>query len=87
MRVDDPRVLAAKPYLRGARLVWKRWEQTHEDWFFDVCAFCGLKVADDGGQEAARCGYATAKDIWWVCLACAEVLQDRFGWELVGGPD
>lgn len=75
-------------FLRGATFARRRWRAPRQDWDHDHCAACWAKLAEFGGPEVHREGYATTADheqgeaYYWICPPCFLDLQEKLQWQL-----
>jgi hypothetical protein len=82
---DDWRIQGQEKQLYGRRWTWRRYQPYREGWGHDHCAFCGLKLADDGTPDSLHEGYSTLDDYHWVCGTCFEDFREQFGWTETAG--
>lgn len=77
---EDWRRQGQEIYLKGIKLVWKRYSRYRDGWDHDHCEFCGAKFTESGGPGVLTEGYASDDNYRWVCNRCYEDFREEFGW-------
>jgi hypothetical protein len=80
--IDDWRRQGQERYLKGMKLVRKRYSQYREGRDHDHCEFCGAKFMESGGSKTLKEGYTTEDEYRWICKQCFEDFKDEFKWVL-----
>ena len=84
---NDWRLHGQENYLKGAKLVWKRYTRYSADWDHDHCQFCMAKFMDIDTPEVLREGYATLDNYSWICKRCYEDFKQMFAWQVDSGAE
>lgn len=83
---NDWRLQGQERYLRGATLTFRQYRRWSTSWDHDHCAFCTARFRQDSGPEILTEGYCTTDEYHWICPACFEDFNERFGWKTVPSP-
>lgn len=85
----DWRVSGQKRYLKGVKLVRRKYRQNprNPDWDHDHCEFCWATFCLENHPDCLKEGYTTLDDYHWVCPTCFEDFKYLFKWEVLPDPD
>jgi hypothetical protein len=79
---NDWRLVNQLKYLKGVRLLWRRYAPSSPENDHDHCEFCWAKLMVDGKHDSLPEGYSTPDGYRWVCKPCFDDFFDMFDWKV-----